>query len=109
MVLSGVKPRASGTLAPTFWMGQLRHYISGVEGVVELESQCTARKREQLGLMLEIVHRAEPQRVSPDFGETGRGMFIHDCASPDAAPILFQNVGASVPPVRGLTAPLRST
>src|SRR5207302_4611351 len=30
------------------------------------------------------------------------------CASPNAAPILFQNVGASVPLVRGLT-PLRCT
>ena len=27
-----------------------RHYVSGVEGVVEIESQWTARKREQMGV-----------------------------------------------------------
>jgi putative transposase len=36
--------------SPEDWAwSSFRHYLSGVEGVVEIESQWTARKREQMG------------------------------------------------------------
>ena len=36
--------------SPEEWAwSSFRHYVSGVEGAVEIESQWTARKREQLG------------------------------------------------------------
>ena len=51
-----------------------RHYISGVEGMVEIESQWTARKRERLGLALQIIRWDElPRPVSPKPGETRAG------------------------------------
>jgi len=38
--------------SPEEWAwNSFRHYVSGVEGVVEIESQWTARKREQLGVV----------------------------------------------------------
>jgi putative transposase len=37
--------------SPEEWSwSSFRHYVSGVEGAVEIESQWTARKREQLGV-----------------------------------------------------------
>jgi putative transposase len=43
---------------PEDWpWSSFRHYVSGVEGVVEIESQWTARKREQLGIVPEIIIR----------------------------------------------------
>ena len=40
--------------------------VSGIEGRVEIESQWTARKRERLGLTLQLVRRNEhPRPVSP--------------------------------------------
>jgi putative transposase len=35
------------------------HYVSGVEGVVEIESQWTARKREQLGTTVLLTPRGQ--------------------------------------------------
>ena len=51
---------------PEDWeWSSFRHYLSGVEGVVEMESQWTARKRERMGKTLisrytrnEIIHNA---------------------------------------------------
>jgi putative transposase len=41
-----------------------RHYLSGVESVVEIESQWTARKREQLGIVPRITEGQSPRPVS---------------------------------------------
>jgi putative transposase len=35
-----------------------RHHLCGVEGAVEIESQWTARRREQLGVTLRLTRRA---------------------------------------------------
>jgi len=41
--------------SPEEWAwSSFRHYLSGVEGVVEIESQWTARKREQMGIVPQI-------------------------------------------------------
>src|SRR5437870_3017832 len=58
--------------SPEQWArSSFRHYISGVEGMVEIESQWTARKRERLGLALQIIRWDElPRPVSPKPGET---------------------------------------
>src|SRR6266702_1411630 len=64
--------------SPEQWAwSSFRHYISGVEGMVEIESQWTARKRERLGLALQIIRWDElPRPVSPKPGETkGRAPF----------------------------------
>ena len=43
-------------LNPRDWVwSSFLHYVSGVEGVVEIESQWTARKRERMGLTLRLV------------------------------------------------------
>jgi len=61
--------------SPEQWAwSSFRHYISGIEGVVEIESQWTARKRERLGLTPQIIRRDElPRPVSPKPGETRAG------------------------------------
>ena len=41
-----------------------RHYLSGIEGAVEIESQWTARKREQLGVVPGIIRNQIPRPVS---------------------------------------------
>ncbi len=44
---------------PEDWSwSSFRHYATGVEGTVEIESQWTARKRERLGVVLELRRRA---------------------------------------------------
>ena len=54
---------------PEDWAwSSFRHYLTGVEGVVEIESQWTARRRERMGMPLhvrqtEIPTRAKPARV----------------------------------------------
>jgi putative transposase len=60
---------------PEDWpWSSFRHYISGVEGAVEIESQWTARKREQMGLSLRLVGPDQnPRPVSPKTGETRTG------------------------------------
>ncbi len=51
-----------------------RHSVSGVEGMVEIESQWTARKREQMGVTLQVIRREEnPRPVSPQNGGTRAG------------------------------------
>jgi putative transposase len=60
---------------PADWeWSSFRHYLSGVEGVIEIESQWTARRREQLGLAIQFAPRDEnPHPVSPKSGETRAG------------------------------------
>src|SRR5260370_20367429 len=61
-------------LNPQDWVwSSFRHYVSGVEGVVEIESQWTARKRELLGVTLRLVSPENPRPVSPKNGETRTG------------------------------------
>ncbi|MGC2171937.1 MAG: transposase [Candidatus Sulfotelmatobacter sp.] len=53
--------------SPEQWAwSSFRHYLSGAEGVVEIESQWTARKREQLGAIPQLV-------TSPPFPPYNRG------------------------------------
>ena len=47
------------------------HYASSLEGIVEIESQWTARKREQLGLTPQIVRRELPQPVAKNATRLG--------------------------------------
>ncbi|SPF46055.1 conserved hypothetical protein [Candidatus Sulfotelmatobacter kueseliae] len=48
---------------PEDWpWSSFRHYVSGVEGAVEIESQWTARKREQLGLRPPLVLQDQTPR-----------------------------------------------
>jgi hypothetical protein len=43
---------------PEAWLGSsFRHYLSGIEGAVEIESQWTARKREGMGVVLQVRRR----------------------------------------------------
>jgi putative transposase len=47
--------------SPEDWAwSSFRHYLSGVEGVVEIESQWTARKREEMGVVLGIGGQKPP-------------------------------------------------
>src|SRR3989442_26035 len=48
---------------PQDWpWSSFRHYLSGAEGVVEIESQWTARKRERMGVMPQIVVQSQIPR-----------------------------------------------
>jgi putative transposase len=49
-------PVARGLVAkPEDWAwSSFRHYATGIEGVVEIESEWTARKREQMGVRAEV-------------------------------------------------------
>ena len=60
---------------PEDWpWSSFRHYDSGVEGVVEIESQWTARKRERMGVTLRLTGPDQnPRRVSAKNGETRTG------------------------------------
>jgi len=51
MPLTVPSPLSKGTRLPE----RPHHYVSGVEGVVEIESQWTARKRNPLGMGLRPV------------------------------------------------------
>ena len=42
-----------------------RHYLTGEESVVEIESQWTARRRERMGLPLRLRHTEPPTRAKP--------------------------------------------
>ena len=60
---------------PEQWpWSSFRHYVSGAEGVVEIESQWTARKRELLGITPQLAHRDQiPRPVSAKNAETRTG------------------------------------
>jgi len=60
--------------SPNSGVSSFRHYISVVEGMVEIESQWTARKRERLGLALQIIRWDELPALSLQKpGETRAG------------------------------------
>ena len=61
--------------SPEQWpWSSFRHYVSGIEGVVEIESQWTARKREQLGVTPRVVRQDQnPRPVSAKGAETRTG------------------------------------
>jgi putative transposase len=60
---------------PEHWAwSSFRHYVSGVEGVVQIESQWTARKREKLRITRGIVRQSQsPRPVSTKNAETRTG------------------------------------
>jgi len=59
--------------SPEDWAwSSFRHYMSGVEGVVEIESQWTARKREQMGVVVGIGSQ-NPRPVSAQNADTRTG------------------------------------
>ena len=61
--------------SPEQWAwSSFRHYVSGVEGVVEIESQWPARKREQLGVTPRVVRQDQsPRPFSAKSAETRTG------------------------------------
>ena len=48
------------------------HYATGAEGVVEIESQWTARKRERLGVVLTFPKAHPPAQTAGRVGQPGR-------------------------------------
>ena len=60
---------------PEDWpWSSFRHYLTGVEGVVEIESECTGRKRERMGMAPRVKLRQLVQTVptlSPKDGDKG--------------------------------------
>jgi putative transposase len=58
-------PVTRGLVArPEDWeWSSFRHYASGVEGVVEVESQWTARKRERMGLVPLATRNTRPSKA----------------------------------------------
>jgi putative transposase len=55
---------------PEEWeWSSFRHYATGVEGVVEIESEWTGRKRERMGRPLLVKIRPTPPTLSPKKGE----------------------------------------
>lgn len=61
--------------SPEKWeWSSFRHYVSGAESVVEIESQWTARKRERMGLTVRMVRREEnPRPLAPKAGARRTG------------------------------------
>jgi putative transposase len=61
--------------SPEQWpWSSFRHYVSGIEGAVEIESQWTARRREQLGVTLQLLRQDQsPRPVSAQNAGQGRG------------------------------------
>ncbi len=60
--------------SPEQWpWSSFRHYVSGVGGVVEVESRWTARKREQLGDVPQVIGSQNPRPVSAQNAETRTG------------------------------------
>ena len=57
---------------PEDWeWSSFRHYVSGVDGVVEIESEWTARRREQMGIPLRMKPRTAVPTLSPKDGDKG--------------------------------------
>ena len=57
---------------PEDWLwSSFRHYATGVEGAVEIESEWTARKRERMGLRHEVRMQARAQFPRPSEARTG--------------------------------------
>jgi putative transposase len=59
--------------SPEQWpWSSFRHYVSGLEGTVEIESQWTARKRERLGVVTRIAGSQNPRPVANSATRTGQ-------------------------------------
>lgn len=59
---------------PEDWKwSSFRHYATGEEGVVEIESEWTARKRERAGITSALKGSQSPRPVSPKSGDTSTG------------------------------------
>jgi putative transposase len=55
---------------PEDWeWSSFRHYATGVEGVVEIESEWTGRRRERMGMPLLVQVRSTMPTLSPKAGE----------------------------------------
>ena len=65
-------PVARGLVpSPEDWAwSSFRHYLSGIEGVVGIESQWTARKKERAGVVFEIGSQ-NPRPVAKGATRTG--------------------------------------
>ena len=51
---------------PEDWAwSSFRHYSTGEEGAVEIESQWTARRRERMGIVLRVEETEIPIRANP--------------------------------------------
>ena len=51
---------------PEDWQwSSFRHYLTGEEGIVEIESQWTARKREQMGVVARVKVTGNPHQAKP--------------------------------------------
>jgi putative transposase len=56
---------------PEDWRwSSFRHYATGVEGVVEIESQWTARRRELMGIEPRMVRQVRSQNQNQDQGQS---------------------------------------
>jgi REP-associated tyrosine transposase len=66
---------------PEDWLwSSFRHYVSGVEGVVEIESQWTARKRDEMGVIFQPFSASQSPRPVPAKGAgTRTGHPEHKC------------------------------
>jgi hypothetical protein len=54
---------------PEDWLwSSFRHYFTGADGVVEIESQWTARRREKLGIMPAVRVRENPAQAKLERG-----------------------------------------
>lgn len=57
---------------PEDWLwSSFRHYATGETDVVEIESQWTARKREQAGIFLTLKVRPPPEKTPPKLSLDG--------------------------------------
>lgn len=55
---------------PEDWeWSSFRHYATGAEGVVEIESEWTGRRRERMGMPLRVQVRSAMPTLSPKVGE----------------------------------------
>ena len=52
---------------PQDWRwSSFRHYLTGAEGVVEIESECTGRRRERMGIMPQVKVVSNPLTFATD-------------------------------------------
>jgi|ERR1035437_5117424 putative transposase len=59
---------------PEDWAwSSFRHYLTGVEGVVEIESEWTGRKRERMGMPLRVKITELPHPSKPGLGGAPSG------------------------------------
>ncbi len=69
---------------PEDWAwSSFRHYLTGEEGVIEIESDWTARKRERMGITPRVKIRPTVPTLSPKSGEKGGAPQDESFAYPD--------------------------